>query len=444
MKNAEPSEPLNVAIEKGNQGIIMQQQKNILLCVAGLTPQIILETLYVLTVEKEECVDEIRVITTLDGRDKIMTGIVDGRGSAEESLLHPEEGKFYAFCRDYPEQTQGIRFDESCLYILNKKKTGIPSSADWDEDRLPDIRTAEDNQRAANQICEIVRELTAKPHIRLHASAAGGRKTMSVYLTAAMQLFGRVEDRLSHVLVNPPFENNHQFYYKPPQELTLSDNSGKALSVTTKAAQIDLAPIPFVRLRRIITEQLQGELGDYNDLVTQAQDELDLVQTEHDLRLELKNECLKVATRIINLPPRDFLLYTIFALRRQRAANEEEATLTYEELRFEHFQEAICLITQAQDNELDLSLLAEQSNLLDGTPYAFLQDYLRFGKAGIELDATSLTKSLREAVTRINIEMDAARLPERYMIKARSKTGRVSHNWLAVSPKQIILAACFG
>jgi len=420
----------------------MEKQKHILLFVAGLTPQIILETLYVLAVKDQKQIDEIRVITTLDGRDKIMTGIVDGRGSAEDSLLHPEKGKFYEFCRDYPEQTADIKFDESCLYILNKRKTGVPSSADWDEDRLKDIRTADDNERAANQICEIVRSLTSQSHIHLHASVAGGRKTMGVYLTAAMQLFGRVEDKLSHVLVNPPFENNRNFYYKPPQPQVLSDG------VSTDAAKIDLAEIPFVRLHRIIEgqlkleEKMEKEQGYYNSLVLQAQDELDLVQTKHDVYIDLKNEQIKVSSRVIELPPRDFLLYVIFALQRKKADSDELATLAYENMRFEHFAEAVRLITRAQENELDLFLLSNEtkSNLLDGTPYDFLQAYLKRSGSGLKLDMKALAaESLSVAVSRINSKLESARLPERYMIKPRLKTGRVSHNWLAVSPEHIVI-----
>ena len=49
---------------------------------------------------------------------------------------------------------------------------------------------------AGDRICDIVRELTKDAETRIHASAAGGRKTMSIYLTAAMQLFGRVQDTL--------------------------------------------------------------------------------------------------------------------------------------------------------------------------------------------------------------------------------------------------------
>ncbi len=39
---------------------------------------------------------------------------------------------------------------------------------------------------------------------------------MSIYLTAAMQLFARSWDTLSHVLVSEDFETLRDFYYIPP------------------------------------------------------------------------------------------------------------------------------------------------------------------------------------------------------------------------------------
>src|ERR1043166_4420147 len=76
-------------------------RRHILLCVAGLTPQIITETLYALTQQRGERVDEIRVITTLGGRDRI-----------RQALLDPQQGKFFAFCRDYHLDPASITFDE--------------------------------------------------------------------------------------------------------------------------------------------------------------------------------------------------------------------------------------------------------------------------------------------------------------------------------------------
>ena len=115
-----------------------QTQRQILLCVAGLTPQIITETLYALTQERGERVDEIRMITTLAGRDKV-----------KQVLLDPANGKFFEFCGDYRIDPASIKFDETTIALLRT----------LDGRTLADIRTLEENEYAGDQICEIVREL---------------------------------------------------------------------------------------------------------------------------------------------------------------------------------------------------------------------------------------------------------------------------------------------
>jgi CRISPR-associated protein (TIGR02584 family) len=167
--------------------------RHILLCVAGKTPQIITETLYALIVEGGERVDQIQVITTLGGRNRLL-----------KDLLDPQTGKFFEFCRDYGVDPASIQFDETTIALLRTP----------DGRTMQDIRTPEENEYAGDQICEIVRGLAADSNVRIHASAAGGRKTMSIYLTAAMQLFGRAQDALSHVLVNEEFETHEDRNFK--------------------------------------------------------------------------------------------------------------------------------------------------------------------------------------------------------------------------------------
>ena len=69
---------------------------------------------------------------------------------------------------------------------------------------MTDIRSPEDNLSAADQVAKLIRELTNDPDRQLHVSLAGGRKTMSFYLGYALSIFGRDDDRLSHVLVDEP------------------------------------------------------------------------------------------------------------------------------------------------------------------------------------------------------------------------------------------------
>jgi CRISPR-associated protein (TIGR02584 family) len=69
---------------------------------------------------------------------------------------------------------------------------------------LQDIVTSEDSLSAADFIMRSLRKITEDPTTRVIASIAGGRKTMAAILASCMVLLGRSQDRLCHVLVNPP------------------------------------------------------------------------------------------------------------------------------------------------------------------------------------------------------------------------------------------------
>lgn len=202
-----------------------ESKKNILLCVAGMTPQIITETLYALTMDGER-VDEIQVITTPEGRNRIL-----------ETLLNKVNGKFYEFCKDFEIDAQNIKFDETTILLFNKA----------DGTNLEDIRTSEENEIVRSQIFEIVRRICKDEGTNLHASVTGGRKTMSIYLTAAIQLYGRLNDRLSYVLVNSDLETSPDFFYPPPIPKIIKLRDGREIS--TSNAEIYLSTIPFTSLR---------------------------------------------------------------------------------------------------------------------------------------------------------------------------------------------------
>lgn len=284
--------------------------KNILLCVVGLTPQTITETLYVLTQQRGEFVDEIFAITTLKGYEK-----------TRQTLLDPKTGKFWQFCKDFAIDSQKINFSENNIFLLKAS----------DGNTLSDIRFIEDNQVAANQICEIVSQLTKDLNSKLHASVAGGRKSMGILLTAAMQLFGRPQDELSHVLVNEEFETNSEFYYIPPiaQELEVKDFQGnKIKSISTKDARIDLADIPFIRLRGVISSWLNQSGVNYSEFVKKAQEDLDLLQSVNELRLDLQHYTVTVENRSAILTPREFFIYLFFAQLRQKKRKDSFIALS--------------------------------------------------------------------------------------------------------------------
>lgn len=165
--------------------------RRVLLAVTGMSPQVVTETLFALVTEQNFVPTEIRLITTGLGLNRAMRDLLDER-----------DGHFHAFCREYG-LVGKIRFDAACITVLK----------DADNQPLTDIREPEENKLAADEITQLVKTLCQDEDAALHVSISGGRKTMGFFLGYALSLFGRAQDRLSHVLVSDPFEHNRDFYY---------------------------------------------------------------------------------------------------------------------------------------------------------------------------------------------------------------------------------------
>lgn len=217
------------------------QPRRILLAVTGLTPQVVTETLYALACNDTApwVPDEIHLITTQTGAE-----------NARLNLLLPG-GWFHRLCADY--QLPQIAFPQNNIHILR----------DEADQPLDDIRTGSENARAADFIVDTVRQLTQDPASELHVSIAGGRKTMGYFLGYALSLYGRPQDRLSHVLVSEPYEANRDFYYPTPYDHPIHTRRGdREVAVDARLATVELAEIPFVRLRDGLPERLRaGKCG---------------------------------------------------------------------------------------------------------------------------------------------------------------------------------------
>ena len=230
--------------------------KNILIAVSGLTPQIITETMYYLMVVKKIYLSEVHIITTKTGEERI-----------KNNLLGKAAGPYFDFCREYGFEPTEIKFEIHLIFDMDGKP-------------LEDIRTTVDNESTARTIIKIVYEHTRREDIRVFVSLAGGRKTMSAYIALALQLFGREQDRLTHVLVWPPQVESEKNFYFPPknpdQKIQLS--SGK--SIPAKEVKIELAEIPFIRLRSTIQDWLGDNLENYLELIRYSQFAIDEMKTQ--------------------------------------------------------------------------------------------------------------------------------------------------------------------
>ncbi len=247
--------------------------REILIFVAGTTPQIITETLYGLVCGSEPVVpDEIHIITTQRGKAII-----------EAELFH--KGRLAGFCKELGLETIPA---EAVDIIVVKGPDG---------ESLDDIREASHNEAVGDLIADFIREKAGDPASRLHCSLAGGRKTMSFYLGAALQLFGRPWDRLYHVLVTPEFESHPDFYYKPGKDriLEVGDSHGKVVqTLNTKDARITLAELPFIRLRGKVSLDGKG----FRDLVAEGQRDLDIARVQPALEVNLADRTLRIGLQV--------------------------------------------------------------------------------------------------------------------------------------------------
>jgi CRISPR-associated protein (TIGR02584 family) len=224
--------------------------RRILLAVTGLSPQIVTETVYALAVAQTPrwVPDEVQLLTTARGAD-----------NARLKLLSNEPGWFARLCADW--QLPPIAFDVACIHVVRR--------ADGSE--LDDIRDDADNLAAADAIVELVRRLTREADVELHASIAGGRKTMGYYLGMAMSLYARECDRLSHVLVSPPFESHPEFYYPTPATRVIHALDRAQQALDTSRAQVWLGDIPLLRLREGLPRALLEGRSGYAQTVAAAQ-----------------------------------------------------------------------------------------------------------------------------------------------------------------------------
>lgn len=282
-----------------------EYSRRILLCVSGNSPQIITETLYALAVETDGrppfVPTEIRVLTTSRGAEQTRL-----------SLLAADRAKLRELCQDYG--LTGIHFDEQCIEVF-KRTDGSP---------LEDIITPEDNRDAADHITRLVAEFTNDAQTAIHASIAGGRKTMGFYLGYAMSLFGREQDRVSHVLVSDGFTDHRDFFFKPKKPVTLRNAQGWEMS--TADARIHLAEIPIVRLGStefgVVSDRKMG----FADAVARA----NLLAAGTEFRLKVDRSSGRNAGRGIvtlsgidlKLPPSSVALVHWMARRRLAEAKD--------------------------------------------------------------------------------------------------------------------------
>jgi len=260
--------------------------KEIFVFVAGITPQVVTETIYTLAQRKPPVYpDELFIITTAIGKQHIQDTLIK-KGVLKE--LAAEYG------------IPDIILDERSFVVAK----------DQNNTDIMDIQNEAENELMGDLITTFIRDKTGDQKSRLHCSIAGGRKTMSFYMGAALQLFGRPRDRLYHVLVSPEFESNPAFFYKPKKNRIIEGRAldGTMKKLNTRDALIHLAELPYIRLR----EKLSLDGKGFGELVRESQKRIDSAIVQPDINVDLSARTVRIGGEMVRMTPAQLMLYTMF------------------------------------------------------------------------------------------------------------------------------------
>ncbi|MBX3746398.1 MAG: TIGR02584 family CRISPR-associated protein [Verrucomicrobiae bacterium] len=290
----------------------------VLLAVTGMSPAVLTETVWALAHQPEPVIPaRIVVVTTALGRTRIERDLFGPsprfKGQTPWLTLrdaladagHPVEGRLRF----------GTTSDDIRVITAVDPATGCSRE-------LADIRTPSDNEAAADFLLGQVRQFVENADIHLIASVAGGRKTMGALLYACLTLAGRETDRLTHVLVNEPFETTPDFFFPAQPGGPLSSRDNRPLDPAT--AVIELADVPFVPLRNLFTRELGRNAGTFSRLIDNCREEVRKAAGQNvGLTIYRERRLIDIQGTRVELAPQEHLLLLCLATRR----NQGEPTL---------------------------------------------------------------------------------------------------------------------
>lgn len=263
--------------------------KNILFLVTGMTPQIITETLWALACDPNNKTpwvpNEIHVASTERGLDQIRARLFD-------------QGVFAQMQNEYP-QLKNIQFNNHYLHSIIDKQ----------QQPISDLKTPEDNELAADFICNKVREFTTDKDTTLHISIAGGRKTMGFYAGYALSVYGRAQDRMSHVLVDENYEVATNFFYPSQNPNAFALNSKGIVIGPMRQAKIWLAEIPFVRLRGSLPTESLLNTASFSEIINS----IDLAYNPISIEINLPSRSITISGKTCKIAYLSFAFLYWFA-----------------------------------------------------------------------------------------------------------------------------------
>lgn len=220
----------------------------------GTSPAVLTNAVWALAHQKKPVVpDEIVVLITKNGKELLRRELIEN-GVWDEMLAGLKREK--------------VDIDGRLIF----GETSIRAIPDVRGNEIDDLRTGEDNLRAADFMLAQLRQYTEDGGTELHVSIAGGRKTMSALLFSCMTLLGRECDKVYHILLPPAIEfGATPTFFFPKRDATYK---AKATGKKHKAKdlQCELFEVPFVRMRGWYQDKFKTIPPSYRALISRVQE----------------------------------------------------------------------------------------------------------------------------------------------------------------------------
>ncbi|MBR1921674.1 MAG: TIGR02584 family CRISPR-associated protein [Kiritimatiellae bacterium] len=151
-------------------------KRTVLVAGMGVSPAVLTNAIWALAHSERPVVpDEVVVFITKNGKSPLKKELFDNGVWADMLKVLAREG-----------------IDSERKLVFGE--TSIRSIPDAHGNEIDDLRTGEDNLRAADFMLAQLRQYTEDSGVELHVSIAGGRKTMSALLLSCMTLLGREQE----------------------------------------------------------------------------------------------------------------------------------------------------------------------------------------------------------------------------------------------------------
>ena len=288
-----------------------QGRRHVLVVTLGLSPAVVTETLWAMLNprqgEARVVVDEVHVLTTARWSATDDYAELDRR---EQVLRDRLEELFKA----HGESPPALTFE------------AVEDPEGGERRYIEDVSTQRENIVFAGRVTQLVHDLARdangneRSDTVIHMSLAGGRKSMSSYAHTAMMFFGRIQDDLTHVLVDPPeLERCGPTFWYPGQKQKAMFLSHEGPGSTVEATEVDtsvdkarveLVQVPFVRLNVVLPKGVKIEYADYPELV----DFIQFVRSGEKVVLDFSTRRIQVGTKEADLAPTEFAIMAVLAI----------------------------------------------------------------------------------------------------------------------------------